>query len=123
MESEETVRGLQRDERALALSLLPEWNNCHEAVRYRTAISHPRDPSKHRNMGPRKLISLPKIFRRPRSKARIDPGDGPTEVDPAVGLPPTESTPDLRTGPTPEAPSLSTPDDQEPNGMQTVFYG
>ena len=102
-----------------ALSLLPEWNNCHEAISYRTTISYPRDPSKPCNMESRKFLPLPKILRRQRSDAGIGPVEDAMEVDPAVSLRASESTPDLGIRPTTSG--LSTPDDQESNGMRTDF--
>lgn len=72
-------------------------------------------------MEPRKFISLPKILRRPRSKARVGPAGDPMEVDPAVSLHPTESTPDL--GIDLATPGLSTPFNQESSGMQKVSLG
>lgn len=66
-------------------------------------------------MGPRRFISLPKLLRRPRSKARIGPTEDPMEADPAVCLGPAEPTPELEIGPT--TPAIPTPGNREPSGM------
>ena len=80
-----------------ALSVVPEWNESHEAS---YLLSHHLHPPNDEMKLP-KFLRPPKIHRRRRSKARseleIDPIEDQTEADLVVPRR-TESTPDLQTG-------------------------
>jgi len=95
-----------------------EWNERHEAS-YLLSSHHLYRLSDI--MKWRKFLSVPKIHRRPRSKARSEtsPIEGQSGVDSVVSPPTVESTPDLRIGAsTLPTSSPLTLHDQESNGKQ-----
>ena len=97
-----------------ALTIGLEWNKRHEAS-YLLSNHHLHRPIDDMKLP--KLLRLPKIHRRTRSKARNETGliEDQSEADLVVPRP-TEPTPDLRIGTsTLPTPSPLTPHDQESN--------
>jgi len=113
--------GQEREESAgLWWGMVAEWNERHEAS-YLLSSHHLYRPSDI--MKWRKFLCVPKIRRRPRSKARseISPIEVQNEVDSVVSPPTVESTPDLPIGAsTLPASSPLTVHDRESNGKQTT---
>ena len=102
---------------ASALSVGPEWNECHETS-YLLLHHHLYRLSDHMKLP--NLLPLPKGHRRGQSKARSEIGSTKDqgEPDPLAQRPPLESAPDLQIGtPVLPTPSPLTSRDQGSNGM------